>query len=445
MTKLRHIFLAVAAFWCAISAYAQGDAEGKTQPDVDLKPEIEEVDDSTGMRLQVSLITCDPGDDAYQMFGHTALRIRDLNNPLYDFAYNYGVFDSRRDNFIYYFVKGETDYVLSVDPAGFFLGRYSERYGIPMREQVLNLTDEQKSELARLLEVNAQKENRTYRYNFLYDNCTTRATKILEKAVEQTGGKVVYAKKPDGYEQTTFRDILHRFTAPSPWLEFGIDFVLGAEVDSPRSQQEQMFIPSVYEGELDEAVIQQQDGSTTKMVSSKDDIPPVGQKEVTEPFPLTPFMTFSILLLVVIGMAVVDIMRGKLSSWFDIAGFFLRGMAGFLVAFLFFFSEHPAVGSNWLVLAFNPLVFIMIPDIVFSTWQERFMAGVTIRGRRYDWFELVNLAVLLFTLALFVLPLQTLNIAMLPLVLSLLVRSVTRIVVLGKICGKKKENNNKES
>ena len=80
-----------------MSVYAQGDAEGKTQPDVDLKPEIEEVDDSTGMRLQVSLITCDPGDDAYQMFGHTALRIRDLNNPLYDFAYNYGVFDSRRD------------------------------------------------------------------------------------------------------------------------------------------------------------------------------------------------------------------------------------------------------------------------------------------------------------------------------------------------------------
>ena len=72
------------------------------------------------------------------------------------------------------------------------------------------------------------------------------------------------------------------------------------------------------------------------------------------------------------------------------------------------------------------------------------MAGITIRGRRYDWFELVNLAVLLFTLALFVLPLQTLNIAMLPLVLSLLVRSVTRIVVLGKICGKKKENNNKD-
>ena len=438
MIKNRHLFLwVVSVLLSVMSLNAQeNDNQDETLDNSSLKPEIEEVSDSTGVNLQVSLITCDPGTDAYQMFGHTALRIRDLNNPLYDFAYNYGVFDSRRDNFIYYFVKGETDYVLSVDKASFFLDRYCMYYGIPMREQVLNLTEEQKSELTRLLEINAQKENRTYRYNFLYDNCTTRATKIIEKAVEKTGGKVVYAKKDADYEQTTFRQILHRYTAPSPWLEFGIDFVLGSEVDSPRSQEEQMFIPFIYESELDQAVIQQKDGSTTKMVDRKEDIPPIGQLKQAGEFPLSPFMTFSILLLIVIGMAVVDIMRGKLSSWLDIAGFFIRGLAGFLVAFLFFFSEHPAVGSNWLVLAFNPLVFIMIPDVVYSIWQKRFMARVTIKGREYDWFELVNLAVLLFTLLLFALPIQSLNIAMLPLVLTLLVRSVTRIIVLGKMCKK---------
>ena len=426
MTKLKHLFFLVAALLLGVQAYAQDDS--------DLQPEIEAISDSTGLNLQVSLITCDPGTDAYQMFGHTALRIRDLNNPYYDFAYNYGVFDSRRDNFIYYFVKGETDYVLSVDRAAFFLDRYSEYYGIPMREQVLNLTEEQKLLLTRLLEINAQKENRTYRYNFLYDNCTTRATKIIEKAVEQTGDKVVYEKKDAEYEKTTFRQILHRFTKPAPWTEFGIDLVLGAEVDSPRTQEEQMFIPSIYENELDHAFIQHKDGSRTKMVDRKEDIPPVVQLKQAPDFPLSPFMTFTILLLFIIVMAVIDIRRGKLSTWLDITGFFIRGLAGFLVAFLFFFSKHPAVGSNWLVAAFNPIVFIMIPDVVYSSWQKRFMAGVTIKGKRYDWFELVNLSVLVFTLLLFVLPFQSLNIALLPLVLSLLVRSVTRIIVLGKKC-----------
>jgi hypothetical protein len=177
------------------------------------------------------------------------------------------------------------------------------------------------------------------------------------------------------------------------------------------------------------------------MVEEKTTIPPVGTLEQTADFPLSPLAMFLILLVFVCIMAWVDIRRGKLSTWLDITGFFIRGLAGFLVAFLFFFSEHPAVGSNWLVAAFNPLVFIMIPDVVFSTWQKRFMARVTIKGRQYDWFELVNLSVLVLTLVLFVVPLQSLNIAMLPLVLTLLVRSVTRIVVLGKICGKGKEVN----
>ena len=432
MTKLRW-FLATAM----VLLFAAGEAQAQEINEEQKADSTQQ--DTTGMKLQVTLVTCDPGPDAYQMFGHTAIRIKDLNNPDYDLVYNYGVFDSRRDNFIYYFVKGETDYVLSVDKASFFLDRYCMYYGIPMREQVLNLTEEQKSELTRLLEINAQKENRTYRYNFLYDNCTTRATKIIEKAVEKTGGKVVYAKKDADYEQTTFRQILHRYTAPSPWLEFGIDFVLGSEVDSPRTQEEQMFIPFIYEAELDDAVIQHADGTQTKMVEGKTTIPPVGTLEQTADFPLSPLAMFLILLVFVCVMAWVDIRRGKLSSWLDITGFFIRGLAGFLVAFLFFFSEHPAVGSNWLVAAFNPLVFIMIPDVVFSTWQKRFMARVTIKGRQYDWFELVNLSVLVLTLVLFVVPLQSLNIAMLPLVLTLLVRSVTRIVVLGKICGKGKE------
>ena len=224
--------------------------------------------------------------------------------------------------------------------------------------------------------------------------------------------------------------MLHRFTAVAPWTEFGIDFVLGAEVDKPRSQREQMFIPSVYEAELDKAQMVGQDGKPVKMVAMKRNIEPMVEMAKTPDFPLSPFATFSVVLLFVIIMAFVDIRRKKLSIWMDIAGFFIRGLAGFLVAFLFFFSEHPAVGSNWLVLAFNPIVFIMIPDVIFAVWQKRFMAELTIRGKRYDWFELVNLAVLVFTLLLFVLPLQTLNIAMLPLVLILLIRSLTRIVVL---------------
>lgn len=388
--------------------------------------------DSVGMNLRITLITCDPGPDAYQMFGHTAIRVKDVNNPIYDIVYNYGVFDSRRDNFIYYFVKGETDYVLSVDPANRFMGRYSDYFGIGMYEQELNLSVNQKESLARLLEVNARPENRTYRYNFLYDNCTTRAINIIEKAIENSGDKLNYRKCDVAYEQTTFRDEIHRFTAVAPWLEFGIDFVLGSEVDKPRKQREQMFIPSVYEMELDSATVVATDGTTRNFVDTKTIIKPTVGMEETGNFPLSPLATFGILLLLTFILCVFDMKRGKLSLWADVAGLFLRSLAGFLVAFLFFFSEHPAVGSNWLVLAFNPLYFIMIPNVFFTVSQKKYMAKTTIKGIKYDIFELANLTVLVFTLLLFVLPLQSLNIAMLPLVLTLLIRSMTRILILNK-------------
>lgn len=433
MKAIRYIGFLFVAFMLNFGMIEGQEAEADSVNVEEADSATVEAADSTRMDLRVTLITCDPGPDAYQMFGHTAVRVQDLNNPDYDLVYNYGVFDSRRNNFIYYFVKGETDYVLSVNHADQFIGRYRDHFGIQMYEQELELTPAEKDTLTRLLEVNARPENRTYRYNFLYDNCTTRAIHIIEKAVEQCGGQLVYQEHDAQYEETTFRDILHRFTAVTPWMEFGIDFVLGSEVDKKRDYKEQMFIPSVYESELDAATISDGSGVTRKIVGKKDTIAPTAEQSKTGSFPLSPLATFTIVLVFTFILCVFDLKRGKLSLWADIFGLFVRGLAGFLVAFLFFFSEHPAVGSNWLVLAFNPLFFIMIPDVIYTVSQKRYMAKVTIRGLKYDLFELVNLSVLIFTLLLFVLPIQSLHIAMLPLVLTLLIRSVTRIIVLNSI------------
>jgi hypothetical protein len=38
----------------------------------------------------------------------------------------------------------------------------------------------------------------------------------------------------------------------------------------------------------------------------------------------------------------------------------VRGVLGILVALLFFASEHPAVGSNWLILFLNPLPLLIL-------------------------------------------------------------------------------------
>lgn len=185
--------------------------------------------------IKVSLMTCAPGTEIYALFGHTALRYEDKARGE-DWVFNYGMFSFNTPHFIYRFVKGETDYELGVTRYPYFEGSYAMR-GSSVYQQTLNLTISEKQELRRLLEENYLPENRVYRYNFFYDNCTTRARDVIERCIE---GKVVYS---EGKEGLSFRDIVHQYTKGHKWDELGIDMCLGSEADKPIDARKQMFAP----------------------------------------------------------------------------------------------------------------------------------------------------------------------------------------------------------
>ena len=54
------------------------------------------VTDST---LVVSLLTCSPGSQVYELYGHTGLRVRSTQQHT-DYVYNYGVFDFNAPHFV---------------------------------------------------------------------------------------------------------------------------------------------------------------------------------------------------------------------------------------------------------------------------------------------------------------------------------------------------------
>ena len=114
----------------------------------------------------VSLITCHPGDLTYELYGHSALRVMDLEQGT-DWVYNYGIFDFESDNFVLRFILGKTDYLLGVTTYPYFHYAYATQ-GRRMDEQVLNLTPAEAKRLQALLNENAQPENRVYRYNTNY-------------------------------------------------------------------------------------------------------------------------------------------------------------------------------------------------------------------------------------------------------------------------------------
>ena len=123
--------------------------------------------------VRISLLTCAPGSEIYALFGHSAIRYEDPARGE-DWVFNYGMFSFKDPNFVMRFVKGETDYQLGVIPYRYFEAEYALR-GSSVYQQELNLTEAEKLMLIGLLRENYLPANRVYRYNYFYDNCTTRA------------------------------------------------------------------------------------------------------------------------------------------------------------------------------------------------------------------------------------------------------------------------------
>ena len=162
----------------------------------------------------VSLITCWPGSEVYELCGHEALRVRGImNGTPVDSVWNYGVFDFNEPHFVYRFVKGETDYMLAGYPFAWFLPEYVQS-GRRVLEQDLNLTPEEATRLVKRLQNEGLPQNRTYRYNYVRDNCATR---IIDRVDEVTSKNVIY---PDSVKYGSFRKEMRAYHKNYPWYHF---------------------------------------------------------------------------------------------------------------------------------------------------------------------------------------------------------------------------------
>ena len=397
-THVKHIYLLVFLMlaWLPMSAqdaYAVEDSATATLP----------LDS-----IEISILTCTPGKDMYAKFGHTALRVRDYTIHR-DVVFNYGCFDYNANNFVLKFLLGQTDYLLDAEEFDFLKYRYG-MLGNGVSEQVLNLNQEEANRLLALLLENLRPENQEYRYNWLYDNCTERARDVIEKAVD---GRIEYAGVVD--EEMTVRDMLHKCLEKSPWVSFGIDMILGDEIDRKAEKRIMMFLPNVFKTELDGAYIVRGNGEKLEYVAGRSNVLE-DTNGPDEAYLLgSPLFVFSLLLLGTIGLSLKEFKRKRITVWLDVVLHTCQGLAGLLVAFLFFFSEHPAVDSNWLVILFNPL------PLFYAGW----LFYCYKKGKR-NLLSYVNLAVTAgFLVTMAVCP-QSFNIAMWLLALSLLVRALSQ-------------------
>ena len=367
---------------------------------------LQERNASEGVRF--SLLTCTPGTDAYAHFGHTAILAVDERTGKRD-VYNYGCFDSSQKNFVLNFIKGDTNYLLEAESERFFLWRYSEN-GNGVTQQELNLTEEEALRLKSLLEENVRPENQTYLYNWLYDNCTERARDVIAGAV---GGTIVYERKE---RNVTAREMLHEKLRNAPWLCLGIDLLLGEEIDTVIGRRTQMFIPDYYKSEIDSAVIVAANGERRPLVKATSIMLEESEKNRETPSPLSPVVVFSALLFAAVLLSAMDVRRRKSSVWFDMLLHTAQGLAGIVIAYLFFFSKHPAVDSNWQVVLFNPLA------LCYAAW----MVTCAMKGKT-NRLAIANLAVCLGFVIIMLTVRQSFHPAVWLMALTLLVRSIVNL------------------
>jgi len=292
-------------------------------------------------RIQISLLTCSPGKEVWAQYGHTAIRYYDKESGE-DLAINYGIFSLDQTYFIPRFVLGMTDYRMGVQPMDMFLAQYSYE-GRGVVEQVLNLSAEDKEVIYKALQENMKPENVVYRYNYFFDNCTTRARDML---VNHLHGKVVY---PPAEEDATFRSMIHKWNNKYEWSQFGEDLLLGVNADRKTTKSEQQFLPENLRSDFDKARY------NGKPLVKETNVLLDAETEVAEPvFPLSPLSVALIFAVISLVMMLFNYRRQQVYWAWDLALMLTSGLMG-IIFFVMIFSQHPCVSLNFILLFFNPL------------------------------------------------------------------------------------------
>lgn len=398
-------FLSLTLFFCTLGSIFPQAIQAQTMVQKQAVPPTTE--DS----IRFSLLTCGAGEEIYSLFGHTAIRYENFTRGI-DAVFNYGIFSFNTPNFILRFTLGETDYQLGVTSYKQFAYEYTWT-GRDVWQQTLNLNAEEKKKLLALLEENYLPQNRIYRYNFFYDNCATRPRDQIERAVQ---GTLEYADDMTSFQtRISFRDIVHQYTIGHSWARFGIDLCLGSQADKDISRRQMMFAPFYLKDFLAKAQLKNAQGMERPLVSSEDHIIQSPQQTSTEETP-SPLQTAFLLFTIVTIATAYGIYRRKSLWLLDLLLFLAAGVAGCILAFLASFSQHPAVSPNYLLFLFHPLHLLCLP------WMIK-----RVRKKEKSIYMWANIIVLTFFILLWGIIPQEFNLAVLPLALSLWIRSASNL------------------
>jgi hypothetical protein len=248
-------------------------------------------------------------------------------------------------------------------------------------------------------------ENKVYRYNFFYDNCSLRPRDIIERCIT---GKVEYSQRED--YAPTYREMVSSCTRNHPWGTFGNDMLLGLRADMATDMRQQEFLPENLMYDFDRATIYA-NGEYRPLVKERRIALQPGVQVIEDDFPLSPTECACLLLMLSIIIAIMEWKRSKTFKYWDALLMTIQGLAG-CILFAMLFSQHPTTSINLQLFLINPLPLFFMPSVL--------------RRRKTLWWTVLAAMLILFLIGSFF---QHYAEGMLILALSLLIRVIINFKV----------------
>ncbi|HEY4554934.1 MAG TPA: DUF4105 domain-containing protein [Lysobacter sp.] len=300
---------------------------------------------------RIGIATMQPGEIFFERFGHDSVVVVDADTGRAT-SYNFGFFDPTEPDFVARFVRGDMRYRLAALPFEQDLQMYADA-GRGVSVQWLDLDPAQATALARALEVNARPENAHYRYDYFLDNCATRVRDAVDFAL---GGEL--RRQLQGRSQGhTYRSEATRLASPAWWMWLGFDIGLGPAADRPLSLWDSAFVPMRLADSLGNA----RNTRGTPLVQSVQPVLPheLPPEPPGRPRPWWPWALAGLAL--GIAAAVAGRSHPRRIAAAALPFWALCAVAGSLMLFIWFGTEHRFGWANHNLALFSPLCWLLLP------------------------------------------------------------------------------------
>ena len=358
---------------------------------------------------EISVLTIGPGMSLNDAFGHSAYRVTD--NSM-DIVFNYGVYDFNAPNFYTKFAQGKLNYKIDANNFDVFKNHYIKQ-NRTIKEQVLNLSLDEKQAVFNYLAKNYEPENQYYLYDFFYDNC---ATKIKDVIVDGLSENVEF-KEPKFFKAKTFRTLIHDNVNWNSWGSLGIDVALGSVIDKQASSEEHMFLPEYIHTFFANATIK--NSPEKKLVKQEVIIFDKVETKQSNYFLTSPIFVLGLIGLIIIYLTYSDYKNNRRSKWLDVTLFITTGTIGIVILLLWFATDHSATAQNY--------------NLLWAFVLNLFMVGQLLKSKPKAWFTkyLKFLVIMLCLLTIhWIFGVQRFALVLIPILIALLIRYIYLIKTL---------------